>query len=146
MIDTLLEVMPHFPVLGSAGLNLGRSPRDIAGGAYYMNPEELPFEALLAGDASEPLGKEPRDAGPRLKPVPQPLPAQNTLPPVPGTSPRDHREHLRERLHARREAPVRHLDDLGCPAPWVSGGQATSRASAVVTPRPRPDCAGCRSR
>ncbi|PWU21356.1 MAG: hypothetical protein C5B48_11415, partial [Candidatus Rokuibacteriota bacterium] len=44
MIDSLLDVMPHFPVLGSQGLNLGRSPRDIAGGAYYMNPEELPFE------------------------------------------------------------------------------------------------------
>jgi glycine/D-amino acid oxidase-like deaminating enzyme len=49
MIDTLLEVMPHFPVLGSSGLNLGRSPRDIAGGAYYMNPEELPFEGLVPG-------------------------------------------------------------------------------------------------
>jgi glycine/D-amino acid oxidase-like deaminating enzyme len=51
MIDTLLEVMPHFPVLGSPGLNLGRSPRDIAGGAYYMNPEELPFEGLVPGTA-----------------------------------------------------------------------------------------------
>jgi glycine/D-amino acid oxidase-like deaminating enzyme len=49
MIDTLLEVMPHFPVLGSPGLNLGRSPRDIAGGAYYMNPEELPFEGAVPG-------------------------------------------------------------------------------------------------
>jgi glycine/D-amino acid oxidase-like deaminating enzyme len=49
MIDTLLEVMPHFPVLGSRGLNLGRSPRDIAGGAYYMNPEELPFEGEVPG-------------------------------------------------------------------------------------------------
>lgn len=49
MIDTLLEVMPHFPVLGSRGLNLGRTPADIAGGAYYMNPEELPFEGEVPG-------------------------------------------------------------------------------------------------
>lgn len=49
MIDTLLEVMPHFPVLGSSGLNLGKTPRDIAGGAYYMNPEELPFEGEVPG-------------------------------------------------------------------------------------------------
>ena len=49
MIDTLLEVMPHFPVLASQGLNLGRTPADIAGGAYYMNPEELPFEGLVPG-------------------------------------------------------------------------------------------------
>jgi glycine/D-amino acid oxidase-like deaminating enzyme len=49
MIDTLFEVMSHFPVLGSQGLNLGRSPRDIAGGAYYMNPEELPFEGEVPG-------------------------------------------------------------------------------------------------
>ena len=49
MIDTLLEVMPHFPVLGSAGLNLGKTPGDIAGGAYYMNPEELPFEGEVPG-------------------------------------------------------------------------------------------------
>ncbi len=49
MIDTLLDVMPHFPVLGSQGLNLGRTPADIAGGSYYMNPEELPFEGLVPG-------------------------------------------------------------------------------------------------
>ncbi|HET7874013.1 MAG TPA: FAD-binding oxidoreductase [Methylomirabilota bacterium] len=49
MIDTLLEVMAHFPVLGSQGLNLGRTPADIAGGAYYMNPEELPFEGEVPG-------------------------------------------------------------------------------------------------
>ena len=47
MIDTLLEAMPHFPVLSSAGLNLGKRPGDIAGGAYYMNPEELPFEGVV---------------------------------------------------------------------------------------------------
>jgi hypothetical protein len=44
MIAALLEAMPYFPILSSPGLNLGRSPDDIAGGAYYMNPEELPFE------------------------------------------------------------------------------------------------------
>jgi len=49
MLDTMLEVMPHFPVLSSQGLNLGRSPGDIAGGAYYMNPEELPFEGEVPG-------------------------------------------------------------------------------------------------
>ena len=49
MIETLLEVMPHFPVLSSQGLNLGKTPADIAGGAYYMNPEELPFEGLVPG-------------------------------------------------------------------------------------------------
>jgi glycine/D-amino acid oxidase-like deaminating enzyme len=36
----------------STGLNLGRSPRDIAGGAYYMNPEELPFEGVVPGTGS----------------------------------------------------------------------------------------------
>ncbi len=49
MIETLVEVMPHFPVLSSQGLNLGKTPADIAGGAYYMNPEELPFEGLVPG-------------------------------------------------------------------------------------------------
>ena len=49
MIDTLLEVMPHFPVLSSQGLNLGKTPADIAGGAYYMNPEELPIEGEVPG-------------------------------------------------------------------------------------------------
>jgi glycine/D-amino acid oxidase-like deaminating enzyme len=49
MIDTLLEVMPYFPVLDSQGVNLGRTPSDIAGGAYYMNPEELPFEGEVPG-------------------------------------------------------------------------------------------------
>jgi glycine/D-amino acid oxidase-like deaminating enzyme len=49
MLDALLAAMPHFPVLTSPGLNLGRSPRDIAGGSYYMNPEELPFEGVVPG-------------------------------------------------------------------------------------------------
>jgi len=49
MIGTMLEVMPHFPVLSSQGLNLGKAPGDIAGGAYYMNPEELPFEGEVPG-------------------------------------------------------------------------------------------------
>jgi len=49
MLDALLAAMPHFPVLASPGLNLGRSPRDIAGGSYYMNPEELPFEGVVPG-------------------------------------------------------------------------------------------------
>jgi glycine/D-amino acid oxidase-like deaminating enzyme len=49
MIAPLLRVMPYFPVLSSPGLNLGRSPADIAGGAYYMNPEELPFEGEVPG-------------------------------------------------------------------------------------------------
>jgi glycine/D-amino acid oxidase-like deaminating enzyme len=49
MVDTLLEAMPYFPVLSSPGLNLGRTPDDIAGGAYYMNPEELPFEGEVPG-------------------------------------------------------------------------------------------------
>jgi len=51
MIDRLIDVMPHFPVLGSQGLNLGRTPAEIAGGAYYMNPEELPFEGEVPGTA-----------------------------------------------------------------------------------------------
>jgi glycine/D-amino acid oxidase-like deaminating enzyme len=49
MIDALLEVMPYFPILSSPGLNLGRTPDDISGGAYYMNPEELPFEGEVPG-------------------------------------------------------------------------------------------------
>lgn len=44
MVDKLTELMPHFPVLGSGGLNMGKTPADIPGGSYYMNPEELPFE------------------------------------------------------------------------------------------------------
>lgn len=49
MVDTLVELMPHFPVLSSSGLNLGRTPADIPGGSYYMNPEELPFEGEVPG-------------------------------------------------------------------------------------------------
>lgn len=49
MVDALVELMPHFPVLSSRGLNMGRTPGDIAGGAYYMNPEELPFEGEVPG-------------------------------------------------------------------------------------------------
>jgi glycine/D-amino acid oxidase-like deaminating enzyme len=49
MVDKLVELMPHFPVLSSSGLNLGHTPADIAGGAYYMNPEELPFEGEVPG-------------------------------------------------------------------------------------------------
>lgn len=52
MVDRLLELMPYFPVLSSHGLNMGRTPADIPGGVYYMNPEELPFE-----------GEVPRTAG-----------------------------------------------------------------------------------
>lgn len=44
MVDKLVELMPHFPSLASGGLNMGRTPADIPGGSYYMNPEELPFE------------------------------------------------------------------------------------------------------
>ncbi len=49
MLDSLLALMPHFPVLASGGLNLGRTPADIPGGSYYMNPEELPFEGEVPG-------------------------------------------------------------------------------------------------
>ena len=49
MVSALLELMPYFPILSSPGLNLGRTPDDIAGGAYYMNPEELPFEGEVPG-------------------------------------------------------------------------------------------------
>jgi glycine/D-amino acid oxidase-like deaminating enzyme len=49
LVDRMIELMPYFPVLSSPGLNLGRSPADIAGGAYYMNPEELPFEGEVPG-------------------------------------------------------------------------------------------------
>ena len=49
LVDRMLELMPHFPALSSHGLNLGRTPADIAGGAYYMNPEELPFEGEVPG-------------------------------------------------------------------------------------------------
>lgn len=44
LVDLMLEMTPYFPALSSSGLNLGRTPSDIAGGSYYMNPEELPFE------------------------------------------------------------------------------------------------------
>jgi glycine/D-amino acid oxidase-like deaminating enzyme len=49
MVDSLLALMPHFPVLSSGGLNMGRTPADIPGGSYYMNPEELPFEGEVPG-------------------------------------------------------------------------------------------------
>ncbi len=49
MVDTLTDLTPHFPVLGSGAVNLGRTPHDISGGAYYMNPEELPFEGVVPG-------------------------------------------------------------------------------------------------
>jgi glycine/D-amino acid oxidase-like deaminating enzyme len=49
LVDKMVELMPHFPALSSHGLNLGRSPSDIAGGSYYMNPEELPFEGEVPG-------------------------------------------------------------------------------------------------
>ena len=49
LVDRMIELMPHFPALSSHGLNLGRTPADIAGGAYYMNPEELPFEGEVPG-------------------------------------------------------------------------------------------------
>ena len=49
MLDMLVRLMPHFPVLTSSGLNLGKTPADIPGGAYYMNPEELPFEGEVPG-------------------------------------------------------------------------------------------------
>ena len=49
MVDTLLELAPHFPVLDSGGLHMGRTPADIPGGSYYMNPEELPFEGEVPG-------------------------------------------------------------------------------------------------
>ena len=49
MIDSLLAAMPHFPVLSSQGVHLGRNPAEIPGGAYYMNPEELPFEGEVPG-------------------------------------------------------------------------------------------------
>jgi glycine/D-amino acid oxidase-like deaminating enzyme len=49
MVDKLVDLMPRFPVLNSGGLNLGRTPADIPGGSYYMNPEELPFEGEVPG-------------------------------------------------------------------------------------------------
>jgi glycine/D-amino acid oxidase-like deaminating enzyme len=49
MLDSVVSLMPRFPVLISNGLNLGRTPADIPGGAYYMNPEELPFEGEVPG-------------------------------------------------------------------------------------------------
>jgi glycine/D-amino acid oxidase-like deaminating enzyme len=49
MLDDVVALMPRFPVLTSNGLNLGRTPADIPGGAYYMNPEELPFEGEVPG-------------------------------------------------------------------------------------------------
>lgn len=49
MVDSLLALVPHFPVLSSGGLNMGRTPADIPGGSYYMNPEELPFEGEVPG-------------------------------------------------------------------------------------------------
>jgi glycine/D-amino acid oxidase-like deaminating enzyme len=49
LVDRMVELMPYFAVLSSPGLNLGRTPADIAGGAYYMNPEELPFEGEVPG-------------------------------------------------------------------------------------------------
>ena len=49
MVDELVALMPYFPVLGSSGLNMGRTTADIPGGSYYMNPEELPFEGEVPG-------------------------------------------------------------------------------------------------
>jgi glycine/D-amino acid oxidase-like deaminating enzyme len=49
LVDRMVELMPHFPALSSHGLNLGRTPAEVAGGAYYMNPEELPFEGEVPG-------------------------------------------------------------------------------------------------
>ena len=49
LIDRMLELTLYFPALSSSGLNLGRSPSDIPGGSYYMNPEELPFEGEVPG-------------------------------------------------------------------------------------------------
>jgi glycine/D-amino acid oxidase-like deaminating enzyme len=49
MLDRLVALMPHFPVLASNGLNMGRTPAEIPGGSYYMNPEELPFEGEVPG-------------------------------------------------------------------------------------------------
>ena len=49
MLDHIVALMPHFPVLASSGLNLGRTPGEVPGGAYYMNPEELPFEGEVPG-------------------------------------------------------------------------------------------------
>ena len=49
LVDRMLELTLYFPVLSSSGLNLGRSPADIPGGSYYMNPEELPFEGEVPG-------------------------------------------------------------------------------------------------
>ena len=49
LVDRMVELMPYFPALASSGLNLGRTPSDIAGGSYYMNPEELPFEGEVPG-------------------------------------------------------------------------------------------------
>jgi glycine/D-amino acid oxidase-like deaminating enzyme len=49
LVESLLAAMPYFPVLNSQGLHLGRSPAEIPGGAYYMNPEELPFEGEVPG-------------------------------------------------------------------------------------------------
>ena len=49
MLDSVVALMPRFPVLTSNGFNLGRTPADIPGGAYYMNPEELPFEGEVPG-------------------------------------------------------------------------------------------------
>jgi glycine/D-amino acid oxidase-like deaminating enzyme len=49
MLDMLIHLMPHFPILTSSGLNMGKTPADIPGGAYYMNPEELPFEGAVPG-------------------------------------------------------------------------------------------------
>ncbi len=49
LVDKLVENMAHFPLLASDGLRLGKSPGDVPGGFYVMNPEELPFEGPVPG-------------------------------------------------------------------------------------------------
>jgi len=49
LFDMFLENSDHFPIFDKSGLDLGNSPRDVPGGSYIMNPEELPFEGEVPG-------------------------------------------------------------------------------------------------
>ncbi len=49
LVEKIMANLDHFPVLDSSGLRLGKRPKDIPGGFYIMNPEELPFEGPAPG-------------------------------------------------------------------------------------------------
>lgn len=51
LVDKIMANLDYFPVLSTSGLRLGKRPKDIPGGFYIMNPEEIPFEGPVPGTA-----------------------------------------------------------------------------------------------